>query len=57
MRLQLFFEVRQNDLDATLSRALPVHERAKLELHFEFFDLTNNPNSATHADFELWQFR
>jgi hypothetical protein len=32
------------DMDATLSRVFPVHERAKLELRFEFFDLTNHPD-------------
>lgn len=34
------------DIDATLSRVFPVHERAKLELRFEFFDLTNHPDFA-----------
>ena len=35
------------DLDATLSRVFPVRERVKLELRFEFFDLTNTRTSAT----------
>lgn len=32
------------DMDANLSRTMPLRERAQLELRFEFFDLLNNPD-------------